>query len=96
MQLALPRCASPHEVDNGQQGDRSQQGNEQARYAKVTLIDGRRSEEGAQEPTAQGRADDSDHYVEQNALTRSHDRARRPPDQSTDHEPDNDVHKINL
>jgi len=93
LQLALSWYTSPHKIDNGQENDRPEKRNEQARRAEVALIDGRHPEERAQEPSAKGRANDPDHDVEQNALSRSHDRARCPSDQSTDDQPDDDVHK---
>jgi len=83
----------PPEIDRGQEDDCSQKRHEQAGCGEVALIDGRYPDERAQEPFTEGRADDSRHDVEQHAPLRSHDRARRPSDQSTDHEPDDDVHK---
>jgi hypothetical protein len=94
--VALPRYTSPHQVDDGQQDDRAQKRNEQTRYAEVTLIYGRHPDERAQEPAAERRADDSDYYVEQHTLSRSHERACRPSDQPTNHEPNDDVHKYVL
>src|SRR4029077_4983819 len=58
------------------------------------LIDGGHPEERAKEPSAEGGADDSDHDVEEQTLSRSHDRASRPSNQSTDCEPNDDVHKL--
>lgn len=83
---ALLRCAAPNNVDDREQDDRAQKRRDQAGSAEIALVDGRHLDEWAEKPSAEHRSDDSDYHIEQNALTHAHDRARRPSEESPDHE----------
>src|SRR5690242_3599515 len=60
---ALPNRTAPHEVHDAQQSDGSHERYDETRDGEAALIDGRHTEDGAQEPTPEERADDSDHDV---------------------------------
>ena len=62
------------------------QRHQQTGCAEVAVVDGRYAENRAQQPTAQRSAKNAHDDVEQNALLRSQERARRPSDQTTDDE----------
>jgi hypothetical protein len=91
---ALARSAASNQVHDAQQDDRTQQRHQQRRHAEVALVDGRDPEDRAQQPSTQQRARDADHHVEQYSLLSvgAHDEAGNPADDSTNGEPDDDVH----
>jgi len=96
VQMSLIRTTVAHpppEIDRGQEDDCSQKRHEQAGWGEDALICARYYEERPKAPFTERRVDDSGHDVEQHAPLRSHDRARRSSYHSTDHEPDDDVHK---
>jgi hypothetical protein len=94
--LAYGSLYAPHEPHDREQYYGSQKRDHQRAYAEIALIDRRRSEYVAQQPSAESCADDSNHDVENDPLpaVRAHEDARYPPDQSADQEPNDEVHEI--
>lgn len=74
--------ASPKQVHDRQQDDRSEQRYDQSAEAEVALVDGAATHQRSDQPTGQQGADDTYHNIESDPLlgVGIHDLAGQPPD----------------
>ena len=84
---------APHQVDDGQQDHRADQRDQQRTEAEHALVDRRNSQEGRDENAGNGRADDADDHVQQDALlpVGAHQEAGDPADQAAHDEQHDEI-----
>ena len=90
----LANSAPTEQVHDREQDHCTQERHTKSRETQVALIDGRSTDQRADQPAAEQRADDTDDDVQQNALLPigPHHQTREPPNHTTNHQPDQNVH----
>jgi len=92
--FASTHGAPAKEVHNGQEDDRTEQGDEERWQAQMVLVDGANAEQGGQQDPRDHGANNPDHDIEDDPLlgVRVHNDTRDPSEDTPDDQPEDKIH----